>query len=64
MASIDRHKYSEDIRKGAAKFLDNLNLGTFSYSKLWLVTIHQQKSEVKQGPQITGPTELDLALMQ
>ena len=27
MASIDRHKYSEDIRKGAAKFLDNLNLG-------------------------------------
>ena len=27
MTSIDRHKYSEDIRKGAAKFLDNLNLG-------------------------------------
>ena len=29
MASIDRHKYSEDIRKGAAKFLDNLNLGKY-----------------------------------
>ena len=28
MASIDRHQYSEDIRKGAAKFIDNLNLGT------------------------------------
>ena len=30
MASIDRHQYSEDIRKGAAKFIDNLNLGTSS----------------------------------
>ena len=26
MASIDRHQYSEDIRKGAAKFVNNLNL--------------------------------------
>jgi len=26
MASIDRHQYSADIRKGAAKFIDNLNL--------------------------------------
>ena len=34
MASIDRHQYSEDIRKGAAKFIDNLNLGK-SWIKNW-----------------------------
>ena len=26
MASIDRHQYSEEIRKGAAKFVKDLNL--------------------------------------
>ena len=30
MASIDRHQYSEDIRKGAAKFVKDLNLDTKS----------------------------------
>ena len=28
MASIDRHQYSEEIRKGAAKFVKDLNLDT------------------------------------
>ena len=35
MASIDRHQYSEDIRKGAAKFIDNLNLGTSFFRRLY-----------------------------
>ena len=30
MASIDRHQYSEEIRKGAAKFVKDLNLDTKS----------------------------------
>ena len=32
MASIDRHQYSEEIRKGAAKFVKDLNL--FSKSNI------------------------------
>ena len=28
MASIDRHQYSEEIRRGAAKFVKDLNLDT------------------------------------
>ena len=30
MASIDRHQYSQDIRKGAEKLIDNLGIGKYS----------------------------------
>ena len=63
MASIDRHKYSQDIRKGAAKFLDNLNLGEIFSSKNGMETGKKYifpKVRIQVGPLICAQEELNL----
>ena len=48
MASIDRHQYSEEIRKGAAKFVKDLNLDTKPASYIPRKSINGENGMLKK----------------